>query len=112
MVVGSRIVARSFGACRVLDKNYEGSWFLHASSLLAPVRPSGKVLVCERIGIAETYDLQAGSRWSEGVVWRFPLPRAEYADLMGMVGFDLERVDRLLVDGVERHRRAVRFMRW
>lgn len=100
---GTRPVARSTRAVRVLETSHPPTWYVPPQDVDAGtlVPSSASATVCEFKGVAEYLDvLDDAGRPIRAAAWRYPRPRPGFEAIAGFIAF----VPRLLtcrVDGLE-----------
>jgi uncharacterized protein (DUF427 family) len=65
------------------------------------LRPSETTSRCPYKGLANYYSVKVGGKTFEDIVWSYRAPTLEVGKVAGMVSFYNEKVDAILVDGVE-----------
>jgi uncharacterized protein (DUF427 family) len=104
---GRRITVRHNGvtvadtreAVRVLETSHPPVYYLPRSSVVVPVRATGRRTVCEFKGVAEYWDLVVGPAVVSGAAWSYEDPAPAYEVLRARLAFYPSLVDECTVDG-------------
>jgi uncharacterized protein (DUF427 family) len=102
VVLGGQVVADSVRARLLFETGLATRYYLPRLDVRVDLlTASATVTRCPYKGAASHYSAEvAGTRFRD-VAWSYPAPRPEAAKVENLICFDGERVDRLLVDGVE-----------
>ena len=100
---GGRLLAASARPLLVFETLLPVRWYLPAEDVTAPLVPSGTRTECAYKGEASYWSVETPGGLVHDVVWGYPDPLPDAAQLRDLLCFFDERVD-VVVDGVPRRR--------
>jgi uncharacterized protein (DUF427 family) len=93
------VLARTFGALVLHETGLPDRWYIPAVDVDASLlRPSELHTTCPFKGEASYWSVEVGGRLHEDVIWTYPTPIPQCADIAGMMSFYPDRTQ-LFVDG-------------
>ncbi len=102
VVLGGRAVAESRRALFLFETGLPTRYYLPPGDVESDLlRPSSTRTACPYKGTARYWSMEVGGRLFQDIIWSYPNPVPESARIEGYLCFFNERVDAILVDGVE-----------
>jgi uncharacterized protein (DUF427 family) len=102
VVLGGQVVADSVRARLLFETGLRTHYYLPRLDVRVDLlTASATVTRCPYKGVASLYSAEVEGTKFRDVAWSYPAPRPEAAKVENLICFDDERVDRLLVDGIE-----------
>ncbi len=112
MIVGGETVAETRRARFLLETHLPTRYYIPPEDVRRDLLvASDTVTACPYKGTARYYSLKIGDRLHPDLVWCYPEPIPECPKIRGYLCFFNERVDAILVDGVEQERPVTKWSR-
>ena len=100
VVLGGVTVARTERSLRVLETSHPPTYYLPVDAFIpGSLRPAAGRSFCEWKGVAEYFDVVAGSSVATRAAWGYPSPPPAYRELLAHVAVYPSAVDQCTVDG-------------
>ena len=93
VLLGGETVAESTGTLRVLETHHAPTYYIPPQDILARLVPSRGTSVCEWIGRAIYFDVQAGGKTAKRAAWTYPQPTGGFAALKDYVAIYASAMD-------------------
>lgn len=112
VIVGGETVAETRRARFLLETHLPTRYYIPPEDVRRDLLvASDTVTACPYKGTARYYSLKIGDRLHPDLVWCYPEPIPECPKIRGYLCFFNERVDAILVDGVEQERPVTKWSR-
>ena len=99
VTLGNTVVADSKNAIFLFETGLPTRYYIPREDVSDTLTPSDAKTACPYKGVANYFNVAAGGKTYENIVWYYPEPVAEASKIKGLLCFDNEKVDTISVDG-------------